>query len=509
MTGKLLPACLAAAALAQTGCRAKEDEERANGAHVAATSEADATTDVTDEALGFVLHHPGPGWKLLHREDASALSGGAVAGGLSPHDVVGLVHAARLDGALTAHVERVASLMPLTERKLTVGAKESEDGRQSLSFDVAGNLSGVPLRFIGKAIARGELVYDVVAWAPAGGGHVAAESKAFLEAFELRGKPRTTTIPASAPIGGDRVGEDFTLRGGVYRDFRLELRMDPPEGFTASAGSHATAAHPDARLLLRHDESGLVGLLVAKGVPDGGAQPLHEQLIAAAQKAVALEPGPTREGKLGGADAFMTEGRATVEGQATRYRLASVVHGEQGIALWTWSSPTSMRVDPKLLAGLDGTLLLDIALPAVEATTSAYSDHRLGFTLTTPSGWAREDLTPPTLRDTGTLVRWDDDGRWIAVLAAALPGASARYPWMLAFLEQLLGDQLGRVARATGHRGADQLGGQHATRVSWHAALQNVDALLTERDGIAYAVLTVDHDETSYDLVKRSFAFLP
>lgn len=80
---------------------------------------------------------------------------------------------------------------------------------------------------------------------------------------------------------------------------------------------------------------------------------------------------------------------------------------------------------------------------------------------------------------------------------------------MIAFLEQLLRDQLGRVTRAIGKRGQDELGGQAATRVSWHAPLQHVDALLAERDGIAFAVLTVDHDGTSFDLVKRSFTFLP
>lgn len=509
MTGELLPLCLLGLLVA-TGCRAKEGEAQADAARVAATSTADATTDVTDEPLGFVLHRPGPGWKMVHREDAAALSRGAVAGALSPHDVVGLVHASRLEGDLGEHVQRLAARMPLTERQLVVGTKRKEDDHETLFFDLAGELSSVPVSYSGKAVARGEVVYDVVAWAPAQSGSAEAEAKAFLEAFELRGDAAVAaTLPTIDSERGARVGDDFALRAGSYRDFALALRVDPPEGVTALVGAEAKAAHPQARLLLQHRERGLTALLTAHPKPEGEGKALHEQLVSGARETVAFEPGVAQASELGDAEALVTEGRASVQGEATRYRLASTVHGEHGLALWIWGPPDAMKNEAELVKRLGASVALEVALPAVEATTSAYSDHRLGFTLTTPSGWAREDLTPATLRETGSLVRWNDGGRWIAVLAVALPGAGSRHPWMVAFLEQLLRDQLGPVARATGERGEDELGGQAATRVSWHAPLQRVDALLIARDGIAYALLTVDHDATSYDIAKRAFALLP
>ena len=315
MKGDLLPACLIGLLLLDVGCRAKEDEVRADASRVVATSEADATADVTDDALGFVLHRPGPGWKLLHRQDAAALSGGAVAGALSPHDVVGLVHASRLDGGVAEHVERLAARMPMAERQLVVGTSAKEGSTQTLFFDVVGNLSGVPISYSGKAVARGEVVYDVVAWAPSSvGAKGEAEAKAFLDAFELRGDAaKATALASNDLVGGARIGDDFAVRGGTYRDFALGLRVDPPEGVTALVGAEATRAHPDARLVLRHRERGITALLTAHETPEGGAKALHEQLVGGARKAVGFEPGAARAQKLGGGEALAGFAEALAE----------------------------------------------------------------------------------------------------------------------------------------------------------------------------------------------------
>jgi len=512
MKAVILP--LVATLVATSSCRAKEDERSGNRTKVAASSDANATADVADRALGFVLHHPGPGWKLLHRDDAAALCHGAVAAALSPNGLVGVVHVARLEGAIDDHVKATAGRIPLDQREIAIGTKARAEDGASMLYDVKGRLGAAELAYTGKAITRRGLVYDVVAWSTVDAAS-SEDAKTFLEAFALTDGPPddaalTSDVAAVPDDDTATVGLDFALRDARYRDYLLALTVAAPEGFSMTAGAEARRVHPDARVVLRDQERGIVALLTGRPAGEGTDQKaLHEQLVGAAHRAVAFQPGPAETAKLGDADALSTEGSATIADETTRYRLVSARHADHGIALWIWGTPPAMRAEPARIDALTAGVDLEVTLPAVEATTAAYRDHRLGYTLTTPSGWSREELTPSALERTGTLVRWDNQGRWIAVLAAALPGPAAHHPWMVSFLEQLLRDELGEITRATAVPADDELSGEPAGRVSWHASLQRVDALLARHQGIAYAVLTVDHDATAYELVKTSFAFLP
>jgi hypothetical protein len=494
---------MAALMACASACDAKDAEVEDNRRHVTPASSADATATVVDDAQGFTLKQPGPGWKLLSGADATGLCPGAAAAGLGPDSIVGTVHVRQLEGELKAHVEGIAGSLGLDGRKVQMGSQRTEGDRTTQYFDVAGAVAGIDLSYSGIAIARGKTVYEVLVWAPK--GDHAAGIKSFFDAFSLADAAgKATSVPdvVSEPI---RVGSDWALRDGRYRDFRLALTWTAPAGWTLQAGEAARAVNPDARLYLHNAKLGLHALLVGQTSPNVDAAAYHQALVSHAQKTVALVPGKAATSRLGDKPGLVTAGAGTVGGAPVQYRLYSAIHSDHALQVVGWGADGNAAA----LDALAKSVTLEVALPAVETTTSVHRDHRLGYTLTTPAGWIRKTQPHPALDASGTLVRWDRAGRWIAVLAVAVPGGATRQAWMAGFLEQFLRDELGTLTRAPITTKPATLGGQPATRLSWHAAMHHVDTFVMQHGGVAYAAITVDNSEEASALVERSFALLP
>jgi len=487
------------------GCTGKETEPAANSRQITASSRMDATADVVDDKLRFELARPGPGWKMLHRRDAAAWHPGVVAGALSPGTLVGTVSVYQSDDAAHELAEQLGPRLSADAAE-TLRAKEVDvAGRKGWRFTVETKAAGLALRYGGVAMAKDGYAYELLAWGPAD----TTPEDAFdplIDAFKLLdGKVEPEALPQPAEkidATDDAIGNGYALRGDTWWSFEHGLSVErPTSDWKMTASAHARAHHPHAGLVMtRGDQQAMV-------VVDPGGELGVEHYHREAQRTIAArlgtQPGPIRRDKLGDADARVSDG---LIGGIRRARIATTLHEAYAVSLVV-SSKRSL--DNESIEQTSAALKLHTGLQQVEATTDLYRDNRLGFQLRPPTGWLREVVTPRELEPVGTMVRWQLEGRWVAVVATAISGGRHGQKWMVSLLEQLLRDVLAPAARASSVHQAIIFLERPAIKISWGAPLQHLAALVFSRGGVAYAVITQDHSTDAFEHAMSNFSLVP
>jgi hypothetical protein len=151
----------------------------------------------------------------------------------------------------------------------------------------------------------------------------------------------------------------------------------------------------------------------------------------------------------------------------------------------------------------------DPTMQAIEATTEAYRDHRFGFQFRPPNGWLRQDVTPEELAPLGTMVRWELDGRWIAIMAVSLTGNARSRGWTVSYLEQLMRDAIAPHALGAVSHEATVFAERPSVQIAWRSELQHVHALVFSSGGVAFAVISHDHGGDGLAHAKRELTLLP
>ena len=464
----------------------------ANDKRATSQSQADATSDIVDGELHFSLRRPGPGWKLLHRADADMLVPGAVAGALSPSALTAIVRVVKTERDVEAHIDTLVA--GLTLEKLSVLSRE--DGR----FSVTGESVGVSLRYDGKAFKKNGAVYELIAWSPI--GNKAPEADAFFDNVSIA-SGTIKDLPATIHTTGDAstIGEGFVLRKDMWRNFEHGVSFQRMDGWSLFVGTEARAIDPQAQLLLK---GAFDALLIIEHAGELGVDHLH----AAAKKRLAATLSTTMygasKGTLAGNEARISY---ALDGNVRRARIATMIHGEAAVSLCAWTKK-SKSIDAKEVEALAKGLELNAAAPVVEAKADVYRDNRLGFELRPPAGWAREDITPRELAPLGSMVRWQSDGRWFAVAAAAIASTPERHPWIAGLLEQHLRDVLSPAARGEITHKITTFADHPAVRLSWPAQLQQIDAIIIWRDAAVYALIAVDNSADAWAKVTENFKLI-
>ena len=487
----LLLGALAASACADKATEAAEDARR-----VVATSSADATVSIQNDELGFALDRPGEGWKLLQPADAAALVPGALAGALSADGITGVLRLEKRGGTLAELAKRRMSELELVRLA----------GHKAHRLLATGMRAGVALRFALTLVEQGERVWALWAW-----GAAAAVDEASLVPFFRAFHPRdgaNATPPAADPApmlaAAGAVTASQSLRGKVFHDYERGVVLTmPDDSWRAEAGASARAVDEAASLHLVHRDPPIDVLLILEDAGELDGPRYHEQARQRLDTAGSSRLGPPVEAKVGELAAHLSKG----SGGDVAQRLWTAV--DESLALQLIARGSDRALGGKELAALLRALELRRGVRAVEMTTEVYRDNRLGFELRQPARLHRADITPANLAARGSLVRWEGNGRWLAVAAAHIGRAGEGSAWMGAFLEQLLRQELGPSARGPAERTAIELAGQPAVRLSWAAPLEHVDALMIVRGELVYALLTLDHSGDLFQKATLGFKLLP
>jgi len=310
--------------------------------------------------------------------------------------------------------------------------------------------------------------------------------------------------------GQNAVGPDFALRNSSYRSFRWRLAWAKPEGpWRMKPEPTGSGLSKGALLAVEHRGLGLHALLWAEAVSSGDQEAYHQHAMEL--RGTQLNQTFRRAGGLtiDGGEARVSEADATDGGGARRYRLVTSLRVSTGLQLLIWGPAATMTKHADTVTAIGDALQLRPALTPIESKADVYRDHRLGFELIPPSTWTFLDLTPPELTTVGTFLRWEREGRWVAVVAVCLPEGLPSTEWFVGFLEQLLRDAVGPIARGAPDRSETRLAGRPARHVVWQAPLQRIDAAVASSDNTVIALVTLDRSEESFQKLAPGLVLLP
>ena len=311
---------------------------------------------------------------------------------------------------------------------------------------------------------------------------------ALLAAFEFLDEPTTAALVtelATAPDHHLAIGEDFVLRGGVYQDFAHGYRWHKPSGlWRISVGDQARALAPSSRLYAED----LVGGSVTQVTVEPWARTLadYEASLRATMTSPVISHGATT---VHGRDARYLEWRIDSDGAPLRMRSTLVVVGGRAVQLGT-SAATNVWPSAARLAEIVGGLEVVDALPAYESGPP-YRDHRFGFTMTVPAGWAAVDRDAQTSQESVTR-RWTHGTDELWVMAMHTPNSDDDLKMQIA--EQTMMHLRGASVPT---RETLTLFGLPATRLRWDQAPGLTELLIVRRGDVMYTVLAIGTDNGS------------
>lgn len=312
----------------------------------------------------------------------------------------------------------------------------------------------------------------------------------------------------------EEVGTDFTLRAGTYVDFRWRFAWERKTGpWQLRPGDTARQLGSDVRLVLEHATLGIRAALAAESAPSDTAASFHERAV---RRWLALPAGAhapplpkaTSE-RLAEHDVLSSERESLIEGSSIRSRVSTLLEDGRALTIVV-SAPSSVWAPhADTVAAPAAGLQLRPSVVPLENKGEEYRDHRLGFGVRVPSGWAHSDVTPPELAATGSFVRWEQDGRWLGVLAVCLPGAAGATSTIDSTVGELLRGAVSPFARGAPVSTEQPIAGVTARRLAWGALGQRLEVAVLRRRGTVVALLGVDHTEEPFRQLAESLVLLP
>lgn len=392
----------------------------------------------------------GPGWRLQDGAFLSAAHGiavepiehwyvsvGADLLNMSDAAEVGLV-AAGAGSYLTVTSEPIAGVDPGWYRDLTMDTvlrgmgvrptgelRELEVSGQRQPF-VVGELrfGGLEMETLMAVVVVDGVAHQVLAWGSKGEGNPAFEelpqaiaALRFLDA-PAREAARAELATSATPVA--YVGEGWSLREGVYEDYRLQLSWAPTgTWWRLSAGDAALAMDPRAVLVVNAPELGVWGFLSSEETP------LSDRAFHEAYRGRYMGGSwvgkPERAKLIGGKglrSAYEMEGGP---GRPSRELLLTTVHQGHGLALQLYGLPENMRAaEPVLIEASAQLTLLDAPIEALTIGAEGVVDRRLGWQLTqaSPAFKGCQAAGPDEIAPQATIVRCQSGGDLLMVTAS-------------------------------------------------------------------------------------------
>ncbi len=319
---------------------------------------------------------------------------------------------------------------------------------------------------------------------------------------------------AGRPDPQNRVGPGYSLRRGTYRSFAhgLTWKKPPAEagsrvGFwRISVGEQARAFNPDSSLVIEDPVAGVFGMLIVE--PAGGFDgPGYHDLVT--RRAFAKPPTPETV-KLGPVSGLSSTGRKDEDGLKLTYRLVTAIHSGQAIQFAFWGVPDAMREHGALVAAALAGLDLTAAPKPSQQTGGRTSDWRFGFSYQPPgTGWQRKELTPPEMREAGTVLDFSRGAEHVLLLSVCALDAGQDREWFLRFIQELIQSRMAELPLGPPGRDKLELAGATWDRLRWRGSFK-ADAYLTMRDRTFYGLLTMTDRPRAAppEGVATGFAFL-
>jgi hypothetical protein len=302
----------------------------------------------------------------------------------------------------------------------------------------------------------------------------------------------------AVPDQQNNVGATHSLRRGVYRDFDHRVVWRRPRGFwRIITGDEARARNEDATLWLEEARLGLYGVVILEDVGSQSAAEYHDAVVANMRAAGTMELRPSPGMTIGGLPAEGSEGPSQIDDFSLYHRAATQVRGSKAVQVMFWGTREDMEKGRAMTEAVAESLRFEPGLEPVEKSPGKYVDHRLGFSLTPPSGLTFKDHTPGNLRSVGTVVAWESTSRAVVVMALCGLAEGQDEKWFSAFVEQMAKEQFGKLMKDAPERTKTTVQGIEASHLIYTNWLERADLITFMRDRTLYSLITVGKgDET-------------
>lgn len=277
-------ALVSALLLLTPACKDREDPG-ATGTKITAQSDYDATVPIEDEGYRFRLSQPGPGWKLLRRDDMRRMLPDAAAGAMSDDGVFGGIIVEKLPGiTLDQAVALVSATLPQaiveTDEATTVGELPA---RRTVFTAV---IEGSNFRYSRVIFLRGDHLYQLLAWGMAG-DTPASKLEPFAAAFSLL-EGEIHDLADDRPPVEHADGVTWQIRGGRFQSVVSGLALAPTGSWRYLVGQELTQVNAEAELAMANAGSGAYMAIISERYEGGDPA----GLVAAIRAGLEQNVGP-------------------------------------------------------------------------------------------------------------------------------------------------------------------------------------------------------------------------
>jgi hypothetical protein len=237
--------------LPTSACRTDPDPG-SDGRHVTADSTYDATEPIFDEGLRFHLAHPGPYWKLLHKQDARNFMPKAVAGA-TRDGTYGFVLVERMPGVTLESLDTIISTR-YPAAKLESEGPTTIGGLPAHRRVFVTTVNGVAFRYVSVSLLRDGFWYLLLAWGP-----VLSISERDLDPFIAAFSPTEGEIRGdldARPTVKRADGATWQIRDGHFAGMASSLRLSPVPPWRYLVGRELAELDPRAELALVDERVG-------------------------------------------------------------------------------------------------------------------------------------------------------------------------------------------------------------------------------------------------------------
>ncbi len=468
---------------------------------------------------------PAEGWKLMSETELLQQTDGAEMG--LKHDGLGAYVAIAPEHAAGSRREALeAAMLEDVTASVGDGGEVLEPGR----FEVCGREvefqrfvvdAGLPLRMYQGLFFEGEISYKVTAW------HFEQRSGELAPAIqEGLGGVSLLTAEEAAAIGTDlakvpdhqsAVGPEFSLRGGVYRDFESGVVWRKPDGFwRITSGDQATLNNSVISFQAEELSHGLYLQLVSESAEDWSEEDYHVAVLSNfAPEEGFGEPVSFDPVDVDGKPALVSKVSQDIQGMTMERFVVTTVRGGFGHQMQFWSWGDGVKGTPELIGKcVAGFTFPGETLVKTEKSSNTYHDHRVGYRISLPGiGWRiREDMDP-TIAPIGSSVSCTRGRESVMLMGLNINDSRQAQATMRAIIENMLKINYDRASNSGSTESSTVIKGATAKVMSFEIGDRHGRAITFSHQGVIYLMIVDAGQPAAAEKLSKAviggFDFLP
>lgn len=391
--------------------------------------------------------------------------------------------------------------------------KRSEFGGESFELTRASVSGDTPIDVYLGNVVRGQLGYRVKAW------HLRRkEGERFdsiqegLKAFSFLDDAAVDSLRkelVSSPDTYGAVGEKFSVRGGVFRDFGTGVVWKRPAGFWKfQVGDEALAQNEEISLQAVEIETGFKTQLLTETLSVDDPEAYHQAARSILEKGgfTPLEkklPSVVVDGIPVLRSCFVFE----AVDDTLEYHLATAVKDGRGYQMNSFAKPEVMKAYPQLSEEtLAGYSFPGDTLKATKTAGGRFHDLRMGFQLSLSGGpWTIKEEPHPVISKMGNIVSFRGQSAVVNHFAIQADGAGNDASKASKMMENLFRVNLDRASSEGSQSRSETVAGRPATIRSGASGGNYMHFILFDVGGVAHFAVVESKSEKTADKLLQDY----